>query len=250
MHKYCNIHVEWNPVYGEQLDLVKSMGWHCVCFTKEFGSGFSDFLREVEGLRKNSPLRLLTGALVNKPVRRNARKALDKVDLVFVEGQAREASECWEVDVLSRPDKEAERDYMKQRDSGIDHIIARNMLERFIALELNFSDILHSRGRSRAILLGRIRQNIKIALKYNTPIVFTTGSDKLSDLRSPGEMFSLARVLGLSEGAAKATVSSNPMRLIDKSGARRNPDILLKGLEVVDWGELKKPSRKKMYGWY
>ncbi len=250
MRKYCNLHVGLCPEYAEKLEQLESLGWDCVCFTKEFGSGFSDFLREVEGLRKNSPLRLLTGALLNKPVRRNARKALDKADLVFVEGQAREASECWEVDIISHPEKEAERDFMKQRDSGVDHIIAKNMSERFIALELNFSDILHSRGRSRAILLGRIRQNIKIALKYNTPIVFTTGSDKLSDLRSPGEMVSLARVLGMDEEKAKATLSSNPSRLIEKSRKRRDPNTILKGLEVVDWGELKKPSRKKMYGWY
>jgi len=248
--KYCNLHVGWNLEFSEKPDLLESLGWYCVCFTKEFDSGFRDFLGEVEALRKDSPLKLYTGALVTKPVRRNARKALDKADLVFVEGQAREASECWEVDLVSRPEKEAEKDFMKQRNSGVDHIIARNMSERFIALELNFSDILHSRNRARATLLGRIRQNIKVALKYNTPLVFTTGSDRLSDLRSPGEMISLARVLGLSEEEAKATLSSTPFKLIEKSGDRRDPNILLKGLEVLDWGELKKPSRKKMYGWY
>ncbi|MEA1925080.1 MAG: RNase P subunit p30 family protein [Candidatus Altiarchaeota archaeon] len=250
MHKYCNLHVGWSREYGEKLDRLESLGWDCVCFTKELGSGFRDFLGEVEALRADSSLELYTGALVNKPVRRNARKALDNADLVFVEGQAREASECWEVDVISRPEKEAERDFMKQRDSGVDHIIAKNTSERFIALELNFSDILHSKGRARATLLGRIRQNIKVALKYNTPLVFTTGSDKPSDLRSPREMVSLARVLGLSEEAAKATLLSTPYRLIQKSRKRRDPNTILKGLEVVDWGTLKKPPGKKMYGWY
>ncbi len=248
--EYCNLHVGWNLEFSEKLDQLESLGWHCVCFTKEFDSGFRDFLRDINALRKDSPVKLCTGALINKPVRRNARKVLDKADLVFVEGEAREASECWEVDILSRPEKEAERDYMKQRNSGVDHVIARNMSERFIALELNFSDILHSRGRARATLLGRMRQNIKVALKYSTPLVFTTGSDRPSDLRGPGEMVSLAKVLGLSEGEAKATMSSTPLRLMEKSGKRRDPNILLKGLEVVDWGTLRKPSRKKMYGWY
>ncbi|OYT26757.1 MAG: hypothetical protein B6U97_03110 [Candidatus Altiarchaeales archaeon ex4484_96] len=247
---YFNLRVGWNPEIRDNLDLFESLGWNRVCFFSPFVSGFSVFAEEVKSLGESSNLRYYCAALVDKPVRKNARKALKEADFVYALGNMREASECWEVDMLCIPHQKEEGDYMKQRNSGIDHIIARNMAERFIALELNFSDILHTRGRERAVILGRMRQNIRLAHKYDIPLVLTTGSDNLADLRTPMDMLSLARLLGLKPDKAKDTLYSNPNRLLKKSADRRDPNVILKGLKVLDWGNLDKPKEKKMFGWY
>ncbi len=249
-YRYFNLNVGWNREYEDNLNLLSKLGWDGVCFTENYSKKFSRFAEKIKQLKESSELEIYSGAIVSKPVRRNARNALDKADIIFVVGENREASECWEIDVISRPEQSAERDFMKQRDSGIDHIISRFMAEKSIALELNFSDILHSGGRGRATLIGRMRQNILLARKYRIPLITTTGSNDIFDLRGPLEHISMGKVLGLTLEGAVNTVSLNPMKVIQKSADRKNPDILLKGLEVTDWGETEKPARKRMYGWY
>ena len=57
-------------------------------------------------------------------------------------------------------------------------------------------------------------------------------------------------MLGMNEKEARAAVCENPFNLIKKSRDRSGPDVIMKGLEAVSWGELKPLSQKKMFGWY
>ena len=248
----------WSDDYAKKVGLAEALGWSGVCLAKEFDSGYKSFSGEVSGLRKDSGIEILAGALINpkKPedVQKMARSALEFADLIFVSGGDEEinraASECWEVDVLCHPEGVGGRDLMDQKNSGLDDVMVRFMAERGIAIEINFSGLLNSYGFSRAQVLGRIRQNILLAEKYDCPLIMTSGAADVMGMRTPRDLLSVLLSFEVDAAYAKKVFEYWPSMLVKKSGDRKNPNIITKGLEVVDWDDCKKTDKKKMFGWY
>jgi ribonuclease P/MRP protein subunit RPP1 len=136
----------------------------------------------------------------------------------------------------------------------LDDVMVRFMAERGIAIELNFSGLLNSYGFGRAQVLGRMRQNIMLARKYGAPLIITSGALDVFGLRTPQDLLSVCLSIGMDAGHAKKVLEECPSMLVKKSNDRKNPDVLLKGLEVASWDAsedaCKKTDRKRMYGWY
>lgn len=254
---FFDLHVAGSDL-ERRIYLAGSLGWDGACFSMEYDRGFSSFLKELEPFRNDPGFRVFSGALINakKPaeVRDKARSALDAgADIVLVDGGSEEinraASECWEVDVLCHPENVSGKDLMDQKSSGIDHIVARFMAEKSMALEIDVSQLLDSYGRGRSQLIGRMRQNVLLAKKYGVPLMIASGATDAYGLRSPHDLLSVGIALGMDSGLAKKSVEGFPSMVVKKSIDRRDPNVLLKGLEVLDWGEAK-PEKKRMYGWY
>ena len=250
-----------NAGSGNYIEKIKSaglLGWSGICLVKEFDSDFKSFAAEVAVAGKDSGVEVLVGALINpkgaEEVQKKARSAVEVADLVLVSGGSEEinraASECWEVDILCHPERVEGRDLMDQRNSGLDDVMVRFMAERGIAIELDFSGLLNSYGFGRAQILGRMRQNIMLARKYGAPLIITSGATDVFGLRTPQDFLSVCLSIGMDEGHAKKVLEEWPSMLVKKSKDRKNPDILMKGLEVTGWDNCKKTDRKRMYGWY
>ncbi len=246
-HRFYDLNV--NGRVEEILKNAEILGWDGICLTREFNRDFREFHDEVSGLESN--LDILLGARISAPIQKNARKALDLADVILVGGGDeivnRKASECWEVDILSHPERNQSKDFMHQRNSGIDHVMARFMRERGIAIEINLSEVLNSSRILRARILGRMRQNVILARRYKTPMVLTSGTRDMWGLRAPGELMAFGRCLGMTDLEAKNAVS--PTGILRKVRDRKDTNVILKGLEVIDWGG-SKPEKKRMYGWY
>jgi len=226
------------------------LGWNGVCVAHELQEA-----RKLGGrLKAPGNIECYLGALVSGDVEKNARKALEFADIVLVEGGLdevnRAASECWEVDVLLHPERGRERDFMDYRNSGFDQVMASFMAERGIALGIDFSTLLSSQGRSLQQTLGRIRQNVKVALKHKVPVVLASGAGDPLGLRSPLDLSHVSGMLGVPEHLARKIVSAYPSLVVAKMRDRKNPDVILKGLGVVDWGGQKPSQPKRAYGWY
>lgn len=255
-HKYYDLNVDARG-FEEKIELAGRLGWNGICLVKDFDSDFKSFSKKVRDVGGGSEIDLLVGArvFVKSPgeVQKKSRAALEYADLILVdggdEGINRAASECWEVDVLCHPEKGVQKDYTSQRDSGVNHVSARFMAERYIALELNFSELLNTYGVVRSRVMGRMRQNVMLARKYGVLLIISSGAVDKSALRSPRELMAVGLTLGMDTGFVKR-VMEYPLEVIKKSRDRKNPDVLMKGLEVVDWGDSKPKEKKKMFGWY
>lgn len=211
----------------ESLDYLHKLGWDGACLVQPY---------DKKGLKKTTSkeLDLLTAAEITGDIRKNARRALDHVDLVFAAGNAREASECWEVDAIY-----ACRD--------IDNVVARFMRERDIALMIDFSELLDARSKSKVIRV--ISKNVLLARKYKIPIVMASGAITRFGIRSPRDLACVATLFGLRVTEVKRTVVDNPQQLVRKARDRKDPNVILKGLRVVSWGA-QRPQTKKYWGWY
>lgn len=253
--RYYDLHV--HPVDLETIKVAEHLGWSGICIAKNFDTEFRDFSGKIRSLRENAKIEIFIGAEIKtetpQEIQKKARTALEYADIILIsggmEGINRAASECWEVDVLCHPEKTGEKDPMDYKSSGIDHITARFMSERFIAIEINFSEVLNSNSITRSRVLGRMKQNLVLAKKYKVPVVITSGAKDVWGLRAPRELISFGISLGMNEDYARACVGETPELIIKKAKDRMDPSVITRGLEVASWGTLKH-QKKRMYGWY
>ncbi len=248
--KFYDLHVCSDDL-ARILERAEQLEWSGICLTNPFEKNFGEFSNKIEKLKAKSNIEIFTGAEIKSNIRKDSIEALKFSDFILAncndDETKRNASDCWEVDIFCQENPK-ERDFMDQKNSGIDHIIAKMLKEKGIALEINFSDFLNSYGAARAQRIGRARQNILLARKYRIPLIITSGAKDIYSMRAPRDLISFGKTIGMTDGEAKNALEKVPLALIKKSADRKNPDKLLKGLEVVEWGKQKK--KKRIHGFY
>ncbi len=128
--------------------------------------------------------------------------------IVIVKGRDdsfnRKILENKKVNILLSPENGYKKDKLKQRDSGLNHILCRIARDNSIAIGIDFQEILNKRDEGKKQLAGhlaRIMQNIKLCRKSKVKIILmnTAGRDN-HGLRA------LLATLGMPTGMAKAAV--------------------------------------------
>ncbi len=82
----------------------------------------------------------------------------------------RRAIESLKIDYLVSPETLTKFDNLKQRDSGLNHVIARIAKEKGILIIVNFRDIASLKGREKSERIARVMQNVKICRKVGCGI--------------------------------------------------------------------------------
>ena len=57
------------------------------------------------------------------------------------------------------------KDFMKQRNSGLNQVLAKIAKKKEVIIGINFDEILTSSGKRKSDILARIKQNIKLCNK-------------------------------------------------------------------------------------
>ncbi len=89
------------------------------------------------------------------------------------------------------------KDHTHYRESGINQVLCKLATEKKVQITFSFSSILQSTGQKRAILLGRIMQNIIFLQKYKTPIKIASLATNPCEMRAPAELTAFFKQLGL-----------------------------------------------------
>ena len=84
------------------------------------------------------------------------------------------------------------KDRMKQRDSGFNHVLARAAKTKNVAIGINLDEVLSARGKEKAEIISRIRQNIKLCNKNKLKMKFIS-----SEKQNNYNLKSLGFVLGM-----------------------------------------------------
>lgn len=235
MRQYFDLHVRAPAA----LKYLKDVGYAGACVSREYKDlkHFEKTGEEIKGL----DIRL--AALVSTDFRKKAQSALDAADLIYAqpadEKALRQASECWEVDMICH-----------SKSLKLDNVSAKMMAQRGIALEISILPILKSFGVSKSAVINTVKHNICLARKYKIPLIFSSGAEGEYGVRAPLDIIAFATVIGLPKQEAVKTVSDNPNMLLQKSSDRADSNILLDGLRVVSWGDINPVSPKRKWGWY
>ena len=90
---------------------------------------------------------------------------------------------------------------MKQRASGLNHILCKIARDKNKLIFIDFSELLKTKGKERAEILGRLKQNIMLLQKYNVKTAIIN-----KQKRDDYDIFSLLLTLGANTKFAKETI--------------------------------------------
>jgi len=111
----------------------------------------------------------------------------------------RRAVESLKIDYLVSPERGVKKDSLKQRDSGINHVVAKMAAEKGIVVVVDFAEVAGLKGKDKALRLGRVIQNVKICRKAGCKIEIWGSEDKKA-------LESFGVSLGMSSGQARDSV--------------------------------------------
>lgn len=131
----------------------------------------------------------------------------------------RAACENRQIDALSRP-------YLKNRSCGINQVLAKEAVRNDVAIELCFNDILSSYLSYRAKIMGHFREIIKLHKKFEFPLIITSGTSSIWDVKSPRDISAVFKYLGLSEYQFINHIQKYQENIIDFNNERENMIVL------------------------
>ena len=106
-----------------------------------------------------------------------------------------------DIDIITDLETHNRKDYMKQRDSGLNEILCKLATKNNIKIGINLKQITKQPLKIKATLLSRIRQNIQLCKRTNTKIIILGNYPKQN-------IMSFMQTLGASTKQAKQAISS------------------------------------------
>lgn len=158
----------------------------------------------------------------------------DHVEVVSVHGGSSEinrlAAEEKRVDILCHPE-------FKRHDSGIDHVIAKTAGKNQVAIEIDFRSVLTTYGKLRAQIMHGQRRNVRLARKFDVPVVLCSGARHVSEMRKPRDMIGLATGLGIELSEAFKLVEGVPRAILQRYEEATDEDQVRPGVTIEDFSD-------------
>ncbi len=110
----------------------------------------------------------------------------------------RRIAETLKVDYLVSPEGKEKIDSLKQRDSGINHVVAKILAKKNVSIVINMKKLSESKREKRAKEIARIIQNIKICRKAKCQIKMASFGYKKRELVDEIARKSFGTTLGMS----------------------------------------------------
>jgi len=107
----------------------------------------------------------------SKEKKKIAVKAID-------ENFNRRVIETLDLDYLVSPEINSERDNLKQRSSGLNHVLAKKMAKKKISVLISLKELEKVDKEHKAFLIARIIQNVKLCRKANCAIKIASLSER------------------------------------------------------------------------
>ena len=118
---------------------------------------------------------------------------------------AREIIERPYANMVFSLEESGRKDYMHQRGSGLDHILAKLAHDNNVAIGFSLSSMLNSGNKH--IILGRMMQNIRLCRKYKVKTVIASFAQNPFEMRSFYDVVSLFIALGMQQKEVKGALS-------------------------------------------
>jgi len=99
------------------------------------------------------------------------------------------------------------RDFMHQRGSGFNHLMAKLACQNNVAVGFSFSMILNYSLVNRSRIFGRIKQNIRLCRKYNAKMVAASFALSPFEMRAPKDLIAFFTVLGMTAKEARNSLN-------------------------------------------
>ena len=147
----------------------------------------NNFVKAREKIRENTEIS--NKISVSKPLKKGQR-VFDKRKLIIFSSDNDELNrkilEKEKINILLL-NQSKRKDFQKQRNSGFNHVLAKIAKKNNVTIGINLDEIINSKGKSKAEILARIKQNIKICNKNKLKMKFIrTQYRNIYDLKALG----------------------------------------------------------------
>ncbi len=226
----CNVHPlpEGKDTVARMINFAKHLGYQRIIITLHSDSELSpsDIPTDVKGIevyrgievKTQSPSKL--NGLIGK-----YRKA---ADFLSVHGGNekinRLAVENPYVDCLMHP--------LTEKNSGLNHVLAKEAVRNNVAIEFNMDLILKSRGGRRVYAFSHFKTNLMLARKYGVATIVASNSRSIFHMRAPREMIAISQLFGMNEREANDSISTIPGEILDKNCI--NNGAVFEGVKIIE----------------
>jgi len=105
-----------------------------------------------------------------------------------------------------------DKDHTHYRRSGLNQVLCKLATQKNVAIGFSLHTLLTSEGRKRAMIMGRIMQNIIFLRKYKTNVKIASFATSPYEMRAPSEITALFVSLGMRPEEAKKALVLNPFK--------------------------------------
>ncbi|NPE26854.1 hypothetical protein HNV12_02520 [Methanococcoides sp. SA1] len=116
---------------------------------------------------------LIQGEKTARSIIASLKDRKEKRIIAFIGGEDtlnRKAAETLRINYLVSPEKNSKFDTLKQRDSGLNHVVAKKLQEKNIKVIVDMEEISNLKPKERALRISKIIQNVKICRKVGCEI--------------------------------------------------------------------------------
>ncbi len=182
---------------GEFIDIAVKLGYDSLILAYEFRSS-SDFKKIKERFeklkQKHKDIKLKLAASASQ---KNVLKTKQSSDFVLTqaENDARTVIEKFRPKLIFDLEMSKRKDFIHHRNSGLNHILCKIANENKVTIGFSFRSILKNK-KFRPVMIGRIKQNIKLCKKYKTQIMIASFAEDPYEMRSPHDIAAFFKILG------------------------------------------------------
>lgn len=83
------------------------------------------------------------------------------------------------------------KDYQKQRNSGLDNVMAKEAGKKGVVIGINLDEIVNSKEKDKTEILARLRQNISLCKKHKVKMTFIGKNKDIYDLKALGSVLGM-----------------------------------------------------------
>lgn len=216
----------------EIISTLEDFGFYGACIFYD-SERYDDTVKEsFDNLNESTTLNLHHGIYIDESnpqlLYKKTQRFRRKVDFIMANGGNtkinRAICENPQIDIINHP-------YLNKRNGGINHILAKLLVENNITVNINLCDILFNRGYYRARILNQINQMLLLEKKYGFRTVLSSGSKSFYDVRSPDAMLLLSQLMDMDTNYAKEAISAKPCEIIKNS--EKNKDSIVYGVRII-----------------
>ena len=120
----------------------------------------------------------------------------------------RKATEDKRISMLLNPEETREKDFIHQRNSGLNHVLCRFASENNIKIGINVSSLFKLNPKERALKISRIMQNIVLCRKYRPKMLIASFAESAEELLTPYELKSIGIVFGMTPKQANESLET------------------------------------------
>jgi RNase P/RNase MRP subunit p30 len=122
----------------------------------------------------------------------------------------RRAIETLKINYLVSPERGNRKDSLKQRDSGLNHVVAKEAVKKKIAIVISPSTLEGLSGKDKALEMERMIQNVDICKKAECEIKIASLADNLGKAIDEKARRAFGVTLGMSSLQSKKSVDFSP----------------------------------------